>query len=617
MQGKLLGEILLYQKRITQEQLDLALSVCQRSGTRLGDVLVAEGIIGFPVVYQAIALHHHLPYVDLMRTPPEPELLEESDMELYLEMSTVPWKRIGVSVWLATSELRDEMVQWALKKYGDSIHFVITSPLDIRRTMEARFSGLLDEKSRLALFHANPEQSARTTLPADQKKIAAALCLAFSGCAIFAPASTLLVSLAICHILYATTMLFRMMVYGVGLLKMQQREWKTELAKLDEKTLPIYTILIPMYHETESLPKMLGAMKAMDYPSAKLDIKLVLEEDDDQTIEAAYALKPSYQFDIIKVPQSLPRTKPKACNYALQFARGEYVTVYDADDRPDADQLKKAILTFRDSPENVVCIQARLGYYNGNDNWLTRCFSLEYAALFQVMLRGLQRLHIPIPLGGTSNHFAISRLRSLGEWDPFNVTEDADLGTRLCARGFTTHMLDSDTWEEATNTPRAWLHQRTRWIKGYMQTWLVHMRSPLDLWAVLKPRGFMGFQFFIGLSTFTFLSAPLIWLMSLGLIFHWESALPSWLLALVVLNFVLNMGSHISSALYSAQMLGKPTPGLVLAALTYPFYLWLHSLASYMALWQLIVKPHFWNKTMHGKSKTFMQMQLTKPVMVH
>ncbi|MDE3061307.1 MAG: glycosyltransferase, partial [Pseudomonadota bacterium] len=342
-------------------------------------------------------------------------------------------------------------------------------------------------------------------------------------------------------------------------------------------------------------------------PASKLDIKLALEADDTETIHAALALKPRYNFEIIRVPPSPLRTKPKACNYALRFARGEYVTVFDADDRPEPTQLKKAVLAFRTLPPDVACLQARLNYYNSDANWLTRFFSLEYTVLFHFLLYGLDKLGIPIPLGGTSNHMALKKLKELGEWDPFNVTEDADLGTRLAASGFKTAMLDSYTLEEAPEGVGMWLRQRSRWIKGYMQTWLVHMRRPRVLLIRLGWRGFLGFQCFVGLPGFAFLTAPVVWALPLLWLFGLVKAgpaFPAWLIGLMVANLLLNLFTQWYTTLFCALLYRKERVRMVVAGALYPLYLFLHSLASYKALWQLAVKPHFWEKTAHAGLKS-------------
>ena len=211
------------------------------------------------------------------------------------------------------------------------------------------------------------------------------------------------------------------------------------------------------------------------------------------------------------MPPSQPQTKPKACNFALRFARGEYLVIYDAEDRPEPDQLRKVVATFRRAPPNTACLQCRLNYFNANENWLTRMFTLDYSLWFDQVLPGLERLNMPIPLGGTSNHFRIDVLRELRAWDPFNVTEDADLGIRLTQKGYRVGVVDSTTFEEASCQAGNWIRQRSRWIKGYMQTLLVHTRRPLHLIRSTGPLGFLGFVFFIGGTVLSGLLNPIFW----------------------------------------------------------------------------------------------------------
>jgi len=244
------------------------------------------------------------------------------------------------------------------------------------------------------------------------------------------------------------------------------------------------------------LPIITESLRNIDYPLSKLDIKLILEDDDEETIAAAKNLNLESMFEIIRVPVSLPKTKPKACNYALNFARGELVTIYDAEDKPERDQLKKAVIAFRKAPKNTAVIQARLNYFNANENWLTRMFTLEYSLWFDFYLPALEALKIPIPLGGTSNHFKLRILKDVNAWDPYNVTEDADLGVRLTQLNYRVGVVNSTTYEEATNRFGNWIRQRSRWIKGYMQTYLVHMRHPVRLYRSLGHVGFWGSSFY-------------------------------------------------------------------------------------------------------------------------
>src|SRR5581483_7145367 len=293
--------------------------------------------------------------------------------------------------------------------------------------------------------------------------------------------------------------------------------------QLKDDELPVFTVLVPMFREPEMLPMLAHALRQLDYPLGKLDIKIVLEAGDHATIEVARTLGLEGVFEVIRVPPSSPQTKPKACNFALRFARGEYLVIYDAEDRPEPDQLRKVVATFRKSPPEVACLQCRLNYYNADENWLSRMFTLDYSLWFDQVLPGLERLNIPIPLGGTSNHFKIKVLRELHAWDPFNVTEDADLGLRLTQKGYKVGVVDSTTFEEACCHPASWVRQRSRWIKGYMQTFLVHTRRPLQFVRNSGLLGLLGFVCFIGGTVIAALLNPLFWILFLV----WLAALAS------------------------------------------------------------------------------------------
>ena len=260
---------------------------------------------------------------------------------------------------------------------------------------------------------------------------------------------------------------------------------KPEL-RADEETpepeLPVYTVLVPLYKEREIAEKIVSAALSLDYPRDKLDVKLLLEEDDAPTRSAVEGMELPECIEVVVVPKGLPRTKPRACNHGLERARGEFLVIYDAEDRPEPQQLKKAVSIFRRLENSrrgkrVVCLQAKLNYYNPRQNWLTKFFTLEYTQWFDLFLPGLHALRVPIPLGGTSNHFRTETLKELGGWDPFNVAEDCDLGMRLYKRGFKTAVFDSTTWEEANSELGNWIRQRSRWVKGYIQTHLVHTRE--------------------------------------------------------------------------------------------------------------------------------------------
>lgn len=603
-----LGEIMFKRKLITQSQFVDAIKQKQRTGSRLGDVLVADGILSYKTLYEALADHYQLPFSNLLQTPPMASLCNINDVDLYLKLGFIPCKHSGNLTILACCDISEALMRWARSRYGNDFALTLTSPLDIRRSIEQIFGHNLEETSRLKLWLASPEQSARSTIEPRQGTIVtltiATIIMAFW----FKPQLSASLFLLICQIIFAASMLFKWLLFRRGKPMFERIHTRMRATPLPpDHELPIYTILLPVYQEAGSLPPLFAALERMDYPKSKLDIKLIIEEDDDETYQAAIALKPAYHYEIIRVPYSLLKTKPKACNYALRFARGDYVCIYDAEDYPSRRQLKRAVAAFRQAGVDTVCLQARLNYYNADENWLTRMFTLEYTILFDYTLPGLQALDMPIPLGGTSNHVAVHKLREMGEWDPYNVTEDADIGIRLARAGYRTEILDSWTLEESPIHLSAWMKQRTRWLKGYMQTWLVHMRRPVQLYRRLGWRGFLGFQMFVGVACFTFLVAPLLWALSaLWLIEGMPIDLSFYeiIYPLALFNLVLQCVVHWIMA-YSAARRHRSQLRRILtrSALWYPLYPILAIFASYRALWHLIVRPHLWEKTTHGLTK--------------
>ena len=371
--------------------------------------------------------------------------------------------------------------------------------------------------------------------------------------------------------------------------------------------LPVYTIFVPLFKEAGVIDQLLAGLDHLNYPKDRLDIKLILEASDHQTINCLrqYTL-PDY-YEIIMVPDALPRTKPKAMNYALPFARGSYAVIYDAEDIPQPDQLLYALGKFAASPPEIVCLQARLTYYNANENWLTRQFTIEYAVLFDLLLPMLAAHHAPLPLGGTSNHFRMEALRQLGGWDPFNVTEDADLGMRLARFGWRAAMLESDTFEEAANSGRNWMMQRARWLKGWMQTWLVHMRNPI---RTAREMGLMNFLFFqilvagIVVSTLShplFLVATIIAIVNGTMLSFNDMFINNLVSASGVIVFITGYAVMIWAGFRAVNI--RRLSGLRWQVLYMPVYWLLMSVAGWLALWQFISSPFHWNKTRHGLSR--------------
>lgn len=377
-----------------------------------------------------------------------------------------------------------------------------------------------------------------------------------------------------------------------------------ELRALNDKKLPIYSILCPLYKEAHMLPGFVRAISALEWPKAKLDVLLLLEENDPETVAAAQAMDLPEFIRIVVVPHSMPKTKPKACNYGLSIARGEYIVIYDAEDEPDPWQLRKAYLGFEKAGSQVKCLQAKLNYFNPHQNLLTRFFTAEYSLWFDIILVGLQSINTSIPLGGTSNHFRTADLLELEGWDPFNVTEDCDLGVRIFKRGFRTAVIDSVTLEEANSKPWSWLKQRSRWIKGYMQTYLVHMRHPLQF---LRENGVHALLFQLvvgGKIAFLFIN-PILWVTTIAYFTLYtfvgptiQLLYPQWVFYMAAISLV--FGNFLYIYYYMIGCAKRQHWPLIKYVLFIPIYWVMGSTAAYIALYELIVRPHYWQKTTHG-----------------
>lgn len=367
--------------------------------------------------------------------------------------------------------------------------------------------------------------------------------------------------------------------------------------------LPTYSVLVPLFQETEVLADLVDALTAIDYPHDKLEIILILEESDAETRAAAARLHlPRFMHTLI-VPDRKPRTKPKALNTALAFATGELIAVYDAEDIPELDQLRKAAAAFASSGPEIACVQARLAIFNPRQAWLSRMFAIEYGMLFHALLPALRVFDLPIPLSGTSNHFRREALKQ-DAWDPFNVTEDADLGIRLTRAGRSILLIDSQTLEEAPVSWQQWLPQRTRWIKGWMQTYLVHTRQPVRLAAELGLWRMVGFHLLFGGFLLSVLAYPLMLVFTVTELLQPQSFLtePDSLhhlgLTIALVSLILGIGAAIVMTVVGCirARLGSLCGDIIAA----PLYWLLISIAGYRALWQIIWNPHLWEKTTHS-----------------
>jgi cellulose synthase/poly-beta-1,6-N-acetylglucosamine synthase-like glycosyltransferase len=597
------GDLLVANGAVTEEQIAAALLEQQRTGSRLGEVLLHAGAVGEAELIAALAEQLQLPVLDVEGGQIDADAVKTIPEQLARELLVAPVAVDETTLYLAVTDAIDEPSLQTLRRHTDKeILAFLSSPALVNEILEATYR---DRNLYLAtddLRERLPENCAHRVVTGPQKAFLIAVAVVAAIGFVLAPRATAVVLVGLASLFYLATSLYKFRLIYKALGHPYEVETSdAEVDALDERTLPVYSILVPLYREAAVLPALVGAIEGLNYPKTQLDVLLLCEEDDDETVLAIEAMDLPAFFRLVVVPDAQPKTKPKACNYGLMLARGDVTVIFDAEDRPDPDQLKKVVIAFSKSDAAVVCVQAKLNYYNPDQNLLTRWFTTEYSMWFELLLPGLDADGAPIPLGGTSNHFITARLRELGAWDPYNVTEDADLGIRLHKAGHRTAMVDSTTLEEANSDLRNWIRQRSRWIKGYIQTYLVHMRNPLLLMRQAGFKGFMSFQLLVG-GTFIFLLNPIFWLLTTAFYFTHagfiQAMFPTFVFYMAAA--MLFVGNFVFLYLNVAGSIQRGLFGLAKYALISPLYWGLMSLAAWKGFIQLITNPFYWEKTEHG-----------------
>ncbi|WP_376792066.1 glycosyltransferase [Thermoflexus sp.] len=603
-----LGEYLLAQGLLSPEDLHWALQIQQESREPLGQILVSRGLIRRLDLYQALAELWGCPFADLTKELPDPELVRRYPASAMRDKWMIPLRRTAAGLEVATARRPDDALRAEAESFFGApvASFRATTEWDIRQALLRIFRSDILAEATYGLYYRRPAESAYTVFTPFQFIVLSILLLGLLVGWIWAPRLTGIVLNAFINIFFLAGILFKFFISLAGARYEQvQAITPEEVAALRGEELPRYTVLVPLYREAAVVRPLIENLARLDYPPEKLEVFLLFEEDDRETLEAAKAARPPGNFFFITIPASIPRTKPKACNVGLFFATGEFLVIYDAEDLPEPDQLKKAVIAFRKGGSDLICVQAALNYYNARENFLTRMFTLEYSFWFDYMLPGLYHLGLPIPLGGTSNHFRTDRLRELGGWDPFNVTEDADLGIRAATAGYRVGVINSTTYEEANTRVGNWIRQRSRWIKGYMQTALVHTRNPVRLLQRVGLRQALGFLLLVAGTPLTFLSAPWMW----GMFAIWAltgtKGLDPFFPPIILYISLFNLLFGNAVAIYLNMLAGfkRRYYDLIPWALLNPIYWVLHSIASYKALWQLFTRPFYWEKTVHGISR--------------
>ncbi|MBI2756015.1 MAG: glycosyltransferase [Chloroflexi bacterium] len=605
--SKSVGERLLESGTITRQQLARALAVHDQSGIRVGKALVNLGFIAEDELASTLAQQADLPFVDLRAAEPDEAAARMLPKEMERARGVLPLYDDGERVVVACTDLPEAVgIDDVIAVLGRPVQPVIVTETAFDDALNALYRDEYLLYSATSLVSRAPEDSSRWVLSRGQKRFFWLLLVALGFSLVLAPMRTMIWIMGLSTLFYVGFSMYKFyLAYRAIAHTLEVETSAEEVALLDDRFLPIYTILVPVYKEANVFPILAKAIDRLDYPKAKLDVKILLEEDDNETIEVARASHLPSHFKLVVVPNGKPKGKPKACNYGLIHAQGEYVVIYDAEDIPEPDQLKKAIVAFTKDDDKLACVQAKLNYFNRDQNLLTRWFTTEYSMWFDLFLPGLDASGAPIPLGGTSNHFRTARLQELGAWDPHNVTEDADLGMRLYKAGWKTAVIDSTTYEEANSDTYNWIRQRSRWVKGYVQTYLVHMRHPVRLWRAIGPKAFFSFQFVIGGTFFGFLMNPVFWFLT-ALWFLTRAGFirelfppPIFYIGAVGLYF----GNFAFTYLNVAGCLRRGYYDMVKYALLSPIYWALMSVAAWKGFLQLFYAPSYWEKTNHGLYK--------------
>ena len=598
-----IGEMLVSGELISEEELAKGLETQKRTGSRIGEILYCDKLVGETDLAAALADQLRVPLLDLDGIEPSREALAMVPEALQREGRCVPVSVDEEMLYVAMADPLDDATYEAIRELTDlRIRTYMVTRSDIEALLRRIYREEHVRAARTELLRRFPEDCANRVLARGQRAFLITLLLLVAAGFIFAPLATGVGVTILSVVLYLLVSLYKFKLCHDSLGRRRELDFSAEdVAEIDDREVPRYTILVPLLREAAVVPRLTESLAKLDYPAAKLEILLLCEEEDDTTIDAIIEADLPPFFQLLVVPDSQPKTKPKACNYGLQQATGELVVIFDAEDRPDPDQLKKVLLAWERAEDNVVCVQCKLNYFNAEQNLLTRFFATEYAFWFDLLLPSLDASAAPIPLGGTSNHFKRDALVELGAWDPFNVTEDADLGIRLHKAGCKTVVLNSTTLEEATSQLGNWIRQRSRWVKGYLQTYLVHMRHPLRLMREIGFRPWWSFQFIVG-GTVILLLNPILWILATlwlltasGLI---ESPFPGFVTYAALLQLL--VGSLLFTYLSVAGSLQRGLFHLVRYALFSPIYGALISIGAWAGFLQLFTKPFYWEKTDHG-----------------
>lgn len=568
----------------------------------IGEILVTQGAISEDRLLQALADQFGTQVLPADHPPPDPGLAALLPAGLAIKLNALPLRRAGSALVVMTNRPdQADAIRDALNGHDGPVLLALAS----RDRMQAALTGVYGgELARIAEARTPGPYSCRAWDTQRAFRRWLAVLLAVLGALLFAPDLVIAALFSLGVLVSAVNATLKWLaLHGVSLPPSEPDPSETAPAALTPfAQLPVVTILLPLFNEPDIAGHLIRRLDRLDYPRELLDVILLIEAVDDTTRDALARADLPFWMRAVIVPPGTPRTKPRAMNFGLNFARGSIVGVYDAEDAPEPDQISKVAQKFLEVPPDVVCLQGQLDYYNPHHNWLSRCFTLEYATWFRLLLPGVARLGLFVPLGGTTLFFRRSVLEEMGAWDAHNVTEDADLGLRLARRGYRTEIIETTTFEEANAAVLPWVKQRSRWLKGYAMTWATHMRDPVQLWRDLGPRRFIGLQAQLLGTVLGFSLAPVLWTLVIkvfGLAHPLDRFLPMQAYLGLALFFLASQLLTIYAAWRAASL--PRHRGLRLWIPILDAYFLLASAATLLGLAELLVKPFHWRKTAHGR----------------
>ncbi|WP_112874803.1 glycosyltransferase family 2 protein [Paracoccus endophyticus] len=594
-----LGQILLEDGAVDPGNLLKALVIQQRQAARLGEILLANGWVGEAALARGLARQWRTSAVDLSGSPPDARLIDAAGAGWCLNAGVVPWRRVGGVTFVATSRPHDfDGVRDLLSSRFGTLRMVLCAPTAARDAiLDSRRTRLI----RAAETCVDPALSCRTR---DEMRLGQIMLAVIAALAVglwFAPAAVLALGMALVVLTLAATTLVKALAFRATV-SAEAEARRAALRPQPEITaeLPVISVMVPMFREEDIIDRLIGRLSGLTYPRELTDCLLVVEESDRVTREALAAARLPFWMRVITVPDGPIRTKPRAMNYALNFCRGSIIGVWDAEDRPEPDQLHRVARHLHLAGPKVACVQGALDFYNPRTNWLARCFTVEYSAWFRGVLPGLARMGLVVPLGGTTFFIRRAALDHAGGWDGWNVTEDADLGVRLARMGYRTEIVDTTTHEEANCRTVPWVRQRSRWLKGFAMTWGVHMRAPVRLWRDLGPAAFLGFHLQMFATVQQFLLAPVLWscwLMCVGVPHPLDETFGR---AATIAAIALFIGSEALNLVVGLWSVRRTHRHLIPWVVTLPLYFPLACLSAWKAAYEIVVKPFYWDKTAHG-----------------